>query len=655
MTDIICPLCGKPNPPDLDECQFCQAPLKTTGFLAPAEGEDELDNPVSSSGKKGETSDQSVISATPSNLEQSIPDWLKETEANFLDQSGSKPTEGEPEEPSPDQISNKRDSTLNPPPIPPGGRDKAIDDDWLANLLAEAGVDESAQSNAPEESAEERALEPAEEPAEVPAVQPSEEPPQEVSLEQAEASVEEPPEEEQVQPAVAAEKPDWLTSLEASSKIKLEGGMPPAEQPLVEPAGEEAEEEKAEQPPQPPDWLKIPASEETGSGAKEPEPQLSPAELPGWLEALRPTSAVSPSGPVEDVSNADIVIAGPLVGLRGVISPHPSAIRARKPPTYSIKLRVTDEQKARVEMMEELLADEEKPTPLPTQPIISSRNIFRVIVAVALLLPIFWMIISGRQNTPPPQSGNIPGVVDFTQEIQKLPNGAVVLVAFDYEAGFSGELNVAITNVITQLMNKSAYLALVATNPTGPALGESTIKNVSSSLVGNTTPYSSYANLGYIPGGTIGLSGLAKSPMSVVPYSLNGDNVWAGAPLNAISSIKDFNAVIVLTNDSDTARIWVEQVGPLLREASKPLLVVSSSQASPLILPYYEASPSQVQGLISGLAGGVAYARSVGNIQQSGVWDAYSIGITISILIILIGSIASGVVKMLPAGKKKEN
>jgi hypothetical protein len=308
-----------------------------------------------------------------------------------------------------------------------------------------------------------------------------------------------------------------------------------------------------------------------------------------------------------------------------------------------------------VEMMEELLADEEKPTPLPTQPIISSRNIFRVIIAVSLLLPILWMIISGRQNTAPPQSGNIPGVVDFTQQIQKLPSGAIVLVAFDYEAGFSGELNVAITNVITQLMNKSAYLALVATNPTGPALGESIIKNVSSNLDGNTTTYSSYANLGYIPGGTIGLSGLAKSPRSVVPYSLNEDNVWAGFPLNAITSIKDFNAVIVLTNDSDTARIWVEQVGPLLREASKPLLFVSSSQAEPLILPYYEASPPQVQGLISGLAGGVAYARSVGNIQQNGVWDAYSIGITVSILIILIGSIASGVVKMLPAGKKKEN
>jgi hypothetical protein len=373
------------------------------------------------------------------------------------------------------------------------------------------------------------------------------------------------------------------------------------------------------------------------------------------LEALRPTEAIAPTGPFEDVSNADIVTAGPLVGLRGVISTHSSAIRARKPPTYSIKLRVTDEQKARVEMMEVLLADEDKPTPLPTQPIITSRNIFRIIIAVALLLPVIWMIISGSQNAAQPQTGNIPGVVDFTQQIQMLPSGAVVLVAFDYEAGFSGELNIAINNVITQLMNKSAYLTLVATTPSGPALGESAIKVVYSSLVGNTTTYPSYANLGYVPGGTMGLAGLAASPRSVVPYSLNVENVWASAPLNSIESIKDFNAVIVLTNDADTARIWIEQVGTQLKEADKPLLFVSSSQAEPLILPYYKASPPQVQGLIGGLAGGMAYARSVGNIQQNGVWDAYSIGVTVSILIIIIGSIASGVVKTLAAEKKKEN
>jgi hypothetical protein len=315
---------------------------------------------------------------------------------------------------------------LNPLPTPPSDQENAIDDDWLASLLAEAGVDQPAQSGGQEEPAggslEERSQAEFQEHAETPA------------------------EEEAAIPTLPSEKPAWLTSLEASSTIKLEGGMPPAEVNLELPEPLEADEEVEEAPPAPPEWLKVPDSEESVPSPKEPE--ISPAELPGWLEALRPADTVTPSGPVEDVSNADIVTAGPLMGLRGVISPHHSAIRARKPPTYSIKLRVTDEQNARVEMMQELLANEEKPTPLPSQPIITSRNIFRIIIAVSLLLPIIWMIISGKQNTTLPQTGDIPGVVDFTQQIQNLPSGAAVLVAFDYEAGFSGELNIAITNVL---------------------------------------------------------------------------------------------------------------------------------------------------------------------------------------------------------------
>lgn len=635
MTDIICPLCGKPNPPELDECKYCQAPLKTGGFIAPPHEEDELNKSVSSSSKTGQAENQAAGTGASSNLEQSIPDWLKETEASFLDKSELGASEVKPEEPTPDQLSEQLDALLNPPSTPPAMRDTTIDDDWLASLLAETGVDEATQTVSLEEPLEEQA--------------------REESQESAEAVAGGSTEEEQPSPSLPPKKPEWLTNLEASSTIKMEGIIPAGQPEQRQPPADETPEEKDQDQSAPPDWLTKTGSEETPPSSMGLETSIAPAELPSWLEALRPTDAVSPTGPVEDVSGADIVTAGPLVGLRGVISAHPSALRARKPLTYSIKLRVTDEQRARVEMMEELLAEEEKPKPLPSQPIITSRNIFRMIVALSLLLPMVWMIISGSQNASPPQPGNIPGLVDFTQQIQLLPSGAPVMIAFDYEAGFSGEMNIAITNMITQLMNKSTYLTLVATTPSGPALAESTIKDVYSSLVGNNGLYSNYANLGYIPGGTMGLVGLATSPRSLLPYSLNGDNVWAGVPLNSISSIEDFSAVIVLTNDPDTARTWIEQVGPQLQAADTPLLIVTSSQAEPLILPYYKAMPSQVQGMIAGLAGGVAYGRTVGNIQQNGVWDAYSMGVTISILIILVGSIAGVVLKMLASGKKKEN
>ncbi len=625
MSEIICPLCGKPNSPDANECQYCHAPLKTGGFLAEPEGE-QVAPPEEGS---HQPSEHAPTPGPTSDLEGAVPDWLKETEANFLSQSDLSS-----EETTPGTDSEHVDSRLNPPASSPEPTESAIDDEWLASLLEQAGAVDNRKAKPSGKT-------------------PADLPYSDEGL-GSRAGDEEPP----AVPTSPAEKPDWLASLEASSKIKLEGGMFSSEPDAIPDIPVEPQEEKAPEPAEKPDWLikpGIPPAENKPDESKfEAEESLAPAEIPGWLEPLRPSEPASPTSPVEDVSGADIVTAGPLVGLRGVISPQPSAIRPQKPPTYSIKLKVTEDQQTRLQMMEEMLEDEEKPKPLPAQPVFTSRYIFRLIVALALLLPIIWMIISGGRQSSGPQPGNVTGVVDFNQRVQALPVNAAVLVAFDYEAGFSGELNTAISTVLSQLMKKNAYLAFVATSPMGPALAESILKTTSTNLSGSAATYTNYANLGYIPGGTLGLLGLASSPRSILPYALNGSDVWSGPVLKPITAVKDFAAIIVIANDPDTARMWIEQVGPQLQEAGVPLLIISSAQAEPLIQPYYQASPSQVQGLLGGLTGGLAYAAAVGDYQPDGVWDAYSAGITISVLIILIGSVAGVLMKVIPIGKKKE-
>jgi hypothetical protein len=159
MTDIICPLCGKPNPPELDECKYCQAPLKTGGFIAPPTGDDEIFKVFSAPLEEIKTEEPPAAPASASNLEDAIPDWLKETEANFLEPSEPKPSEVEPEEYTPDELSAQIDSLINPAQPPPEAKDNQIDDEWLASLLAEAGVNETAQPETHEEYPEEQALE----------------------------------------------------------------------------------------------------------------------------------------------------------------------------------------------------------------------------------------------------------------------------------------------------------------------------------------------------------------------------------------------------------------------------------------------------------------------------------------------------------------
>jgi len=78
--------------------------------------------------------------------------------------------------------------------------------------------------------------------------------------------------------------------------------------------------------------------------------------------------------------------------------------------------------------------------------------------------------------------------------------------------------------------------------------------------------------------------------------------------LKDVALMKDFGAVIVFTDKAETARVWVEQLQPLLGDT--PLLIVASAQASPLIHPYYQSG--QVDGLVSGMAGGLIYESILG-------------------------------------------
>jgi hypothetical protein len=620
MAEIICPLCGKPNPSDLEECQYCQAPLKSSAF-APPEGEGGVPDWLSAlQSETGEAESQAAQPPAGPTPEQAIPDWLQ----GSTTPSQEAATGGEP---LPDWLSGQAEQPVQgqPPPAKPG-EPGAEEPDWLTSLLAETPAGEVTQP-APQEEALEWPASP-EEPA------------------KSEAFTEALPEEPQAAPSDQTAPPDWLAELEAAPPEKPAESAPQAK--------EEAGKEEDRYLTTLPDWVSQVSRDKGEPAAEEPEAGLAPAELPGWLEAMRPVEAASPTAPIEDLSGADMVTAGPLVGLRGVISAEPDAVRARKPAAYSIKLRVTDEQRARVGLLEELLAAEQKPKPLPAQPVITSQYIFRLVIAAVLLLPIIWAIIAGSQHTPLPVPSNFPGVNDFVQQVRELPDGAPVLLAFDYEAGFSGEMNIAASSVVTQLMIKNAYLTLVTTSSSGPALAESFIKKLGTGPEGNQGIYSNYADLGYIPGGTIGLIGLVKSPRDVLPYSLDGINVWSVAPLNSVHALADFSAVIVITNDPDTARAWIEQAGPALNAKGTPLLMVTSAQAEPLVRPYFEGAPRQIQGLVAGIVGGLAYGSSVGNIQTNGMWDAFSIGILVSVLIILTGSVVNAILKALALSTKKE-
>jgi hypothetical protein len=381
-----------------------------------------------------------------------------------------------------------------------------------------------------------------------------------------------------------------------------------------------------------PDWLSSDPDAIPSPAELSDDNNLSPVELPGWLEAMRPADAeISPEGD-EDVF---VESAGPLAGLKSVLAAEPDVSLIQVSPSYSVKLEVEKDQRKHATLFEELLASEGEAKPVPRPITISTQRVLRWLIAFVLIIFVGFTIISESQNVSLPAEISIP---DQTIAVNKLvnaaPDGSPVLLAFDYEPGMAGEMHATAAAVIDRLIVKGARFTLVSTIPSGPAIAEYFFQEV------QTRPYiagKDYVNLGYIPGGTTGLLSFAHTPQLVFPMSYDGNREpWNTPPLQNVTGVADFALVLIIAADPDVARAWIEQVQP--RMGQTPLIAILSAQAEPMVRPYFgTTTTAQVQGIVSGLSGAAAYEVNADKNLGRVYWDAYSVGLIVAVAAILVG------------------
>jgi hypothetical protein len=182
-------------------------------------------------------------------------------------------------------------------------------------------------------------------------------------------------------------------------------------------------------------------------------------------------------------------------------------------------------------------------------------------------------------------------------------------------------------------MLKGAKLVLISTSPTGPALAERFVTEVQREH--HYVSGSQYVNLGYVPGGVTGLRAFARSPRWVFPGTLGGEPAWETEPLRNVKQVSDSALVVLITDNPNTARAWVEQVNPELGHV--PLVALVSAQAAPMIRPYFDTQQAQIDGLVSGIAGGAAYEVMTRSNIARNYWDAFNILLIVAVSAILIG------------------
>ena len=432
-----------------------------------------------------------------------------------------------------------------------------------------------------------------------------------------------PPESRPVEEPVKT-MPDWLA--------EFEEGAAPEEAAL--PAGER----EANLPWETPDWLstlKPEGGEKKAPAGAVEKPEIAPAELPSWVQAMRPVEAVmAESKTPQEEEKEEAAVGGPLAGLSGVLPLSPGLGALRKPQAYSAKLQMTEGQQRHAASLERLVAAESEPRPLLGQTRLRSASLLRWIIALVLILAAGLPLATGIQTVP----GTVyPSELSTTRElVNGLRANPPVLLVFDYEPALSGELEAAAAPVIEHLLFKGPRLAILSTSPTGPILADSFMKRIPAPP--------EYVNLGYLAGGPAGVLGFAEDPPAAATYTLEGAPAWQTPTLQGLQNLSDFAAVIILTDNADTGRTWIEQAGQYLN--STPMIMVISAQVEPMIRPYYDSG--QIKGLVTGLAGGKAYEQANEQAFQ-GVglarryWDAFSAGLFLVEVMILVGGVWSAI------------
>jgi hypothetical protein len=603
--------------------------------------------------EKGAEGEPPVSAGPPSQptFGEDVPDWLSQLPATSAEAEGPAGTGPGKDASTPDWLSSLEEKGLEPEAPSPGGGEEVPD--WLTNMEAPADATASAQplpdwlsslDSAPGAGPDVPALTPEEAPSS-PSL-PEETPAwlsqlqaESIPLEEAGAST---PALDMGQvaetPAVPNDSvPGWLSGIETPTP-KGEGA--PAfveESPVIPPAdtGEKAFSMET------PDWLSKLKPEETTEKPALVEDEGASADsieagaLPTWVQAMRPVESVMDQArTAAPDENQVIEQSGPLAGLVGVLPAGPGLGMSRKPPAYTVKLQVSNTQQQYISNLEKLVTSETRASAVKGERQQSSRLMRWVVSAVLLAAVILPFLFPQAKMTPAPTL--VPSDRNAAQAlIEGLPADAPVLVGFDYSPALSGELEAVAAPLIDQLQSRGARLTLVSTSATGPALAERFMRSV---LLVNSHQYKAgeqYVNLGYLPGGPAGLSFFASAPAGAMPVTSIGQAAWSLAPLQGVSQLSDFAAVLVLTDDADTGRAWIEQTGRSL--GTTPMLMVISAQAEPMMQPYFDSG--QLKALVSGLPDGKKYE---GSFNRPGLadhyWDSFSLAGLLAGLIIIAGA-----------------
>lgn len=315
-------------------------------------------------------------------------------------------------------------------------------------------------------------------------------------------------------------------------------------------------------------------------GSLPPDEELATADIPEWVQALKPRDLDAPVAPAVET-------VGPLAGLTDVIGIEPIIAQPRTPgtpPTYTI----SKDQMQQAALLA-TLADRTTGA-ATTTPILSPTTIaasLRILLALLLLAAIILGLVGPNilQTAVPAPNARITAVHDTITAADQ-----PVLVAFDYTPAMAGDLTAQANLLLADLSAAGIPILTMSQYAAG------TMMPATLTTEATTIP------LGLVPGEAIGLRQLGNCLSTATPCT-----TFLGRTLDsdAQAALNNVGLIIVFTAERDSLVNWIEQVAT---PRQIPLIAGVSQSLAPVAAPYYASQ--QIQGILHGLPDAAVYAAA---------------------------------------------
>ncbi|WP_448594568.1 double zinc ribbon domain-containing protein [Thermoflexus hugenholtzii] len=321
------------------------------------------------------------------------------------------------------------------------------------------------------------------------------------------------------------------------------------------------------------------------------------AEMPEWLQTLRPVAEEGGEAPAEALLPLEPVVVeeqGPLAGLVDVLPRDLRLVEVQGPPAR-LRAEPIPELRTRAEAWGSLLAQGltfligervAEPAPAGLAQAVERWVLFALIL-MALILGLYWPLPFFRPAllTPP---------TAFVAALDEAPSGGVALVAVEYGPDRAAELDGFLRGVLQRLSDRGVRVLTVSLSPWGAAQAASVV-------LARPDYGERVMHLGYVPGHEVAIARLLSQPLRGFPAD------YTGRPVRDLPIARDFgeeplaarvSLVVLITGSPEALRGWLQQARGILPPEA-PVIAAVSAGIAPYAAPYQESG--QLRAVAAGL------------------------------------------------------